>query len=245
MSALDFSRTTWPEVEDRLATGTLAVVALGACEQHGAHLPLTTDTDMAHGQARQIADALDALLLPPVTYGDAWNNEAFPGTISISPDTLCAMLGDIGRGVLRMGGRGLVMVNGHFGNRAPAQRAAEALRALGLPVLVLDYPGLERLAAEINQTPAAAHHFMHADEFETSVMLAVAPNAVRMALAAPEYPDFPADFGSRPMQLREFNRSGVFGDPRPATAAKGEAFLDGITAESLTLIAAWRGENGI
>jgi creatinine amidohydrolase len=240
---LDFSRIAWPEVEAAVARGVVAVLATGACEQHGAHLPLTTDTDMAQGQAERIADALDALLLPPVTYGEAWNNEAFPGTISLSAETLRAVVIDIGRGCARMGLRGLIVVNGHFGNRAPLALAVQALAPF--PVLMLDYPGLDRLAAQINDSPPAGHGFMHADEFETSVMLAVAPGGVRMDLAQPQYPTFPEDYFSRPQQIRTFNQTGVFGDPRPATAAKGRAFLDGIAAESLTLIAGWRDSHGI
>lgn len=241
----DFSRIAWPEVAAQVAAGTLAVLAVGACEQHGAHLPLTTDTDMAQGQAARIADALSALLLPPVTYGDAWNNEAFPGTISLSPDTLRAVLTDIGRGLHRMGVRGLIVVNGHFGNRAPIADTVTALATFGLPALQLDYPGLDTLAAQINDTAAADHGFMHADEFETSVMLAVAPDSVRMDRAAAQYPVFPPDFGTRPLQLRDFNPTGVFGDPRPATAAKGHTFLDGVTQAALPVIAAWRAQHGL
>lgn len=245
MSAVDFARAAWPEVEAAVEGGVIAVLAVGACEQHGAHLPLTTDTDMAEAQAAIIADRLGALLLPPVGYGEAWNNEAFAGTLSLSAETLVAVIGDIGAGLRRMGVRGLVTVNGHFGNRAPLARAAERLEAVGLPVLSLDYPGLERLAAEICETDPAGHGFMHADEFETSVMLAVAPEAVRMERATASYPVFPEGFGETPVQLRTFNPTGVFGDPRPSTAAKGRAFLDGVADAAMGVIADWRAGHGI
>jgi creatinine amidohydrolase len=87
--------------------------------------------------------------------------------------------------------------------------------------------------------------FYHADEVETSMMLALAPDSVRLDRAQPEYPDFPPLFGSEPMKLSAFNRSGVFGDPRPATADKGEALIAGIAAESLRLIELWRSEHGL
>jgi creatinine amidohydrolase len=144
-----------------------------------------------------------------------------------------------------MGARGLILVNGHFGNRDPLTLATRALTAAGLPVLQVDYPGLDGLAARINDSPPAGHGFMHADEFETSVMLAVAPDAVRMNMAAPAYPDFPPSFGAEPWQLRDISPSGVFGDPRPATAAKGQAFLEGLTAQAQGLIAQWRARHGI
>lgn len=245
MSAADFSRTSWVDVARRIEDGTLAVLALGACEQHGAHLPLTTDTDMAHGVSKRLAEELDALLLPPIAYGDAWTASAYPGTISISPRTLQAMMEDIGHELLRMGVQGLVIVNGHFGNREPMLLAARALTTAGLPVCHLDYPGLERLAGEICDSQPAGPGFYHADEVETAIMLAVAPEGVDMERAEPSYPDFPPTFGSEPMQFRDFNPSGVFGDPRPATAAKGEALIAGILGESLRIVSAWKRRHGI
>lgn len=241
----DFARSAWPAIDRAVERGSLAVLAVGACEQHGAHLPLTTDTDMAHGVAGRIAGRLDALLLPPITYGDAWNNEAFTGTLSLSPATLRAVIEDIGQGVRRMGARGLIIINGHFGNREPIALAARALVSAGLPVMHLDYPAMEALAGEICESKPAAPGFYHADEVETAMMLALRPEAVDMSLAAPEYPVFPPTFGMEPMQLRDFVTSGVFGDPRPATAAKGEALIEGIVAESLRLVALWRQRNGL
>jgi len=245
MSIQDFSHAPWPDIAEATQKGALAVLAIGACEQHGAHLPLTTDTDMSHGVARCIAGELHALLLPPIAYGDAWNNEAFTGTLSLSPATLRAVIEDIGQGLRRMGVRGLVIVNGHFGNRDPIALAARALVGSGLPVMHLDYPGMEALAGQICDSTPAAPGFYHADEVETAIMLALRPEAVDMARAAPEYPEFPPTFGIEPMQLRDFVTSGVFGDPRPATAAKGEALIAGIVAESLRLVGLWRARHGI
>lgn len=245
MSAADFARTSWPDIAERVAAGTLAILALGACEQHGAHLPLTTDTDMAHGFAARLSEALDGMLLPPITYGDAWTASAYPGTISISPRTLQAMIEDIGHDLLRTGVRGLVLVNGHFGNREPMLLAARTLVTAGLPVCHLDYPGLESSAAEICDSRPAAPGFYHADEVETAIMLAVAPDGVDMSRAQPSYPHFPPTFGAEPMQMRDFNPSGVFGDPRPATLEKGEALLTAILAESLRIIAAWRTRHAV
>jgi creatinine amidohydrolase len=239
---LDLHAATSPEVKAAIdeagsGSGAIAVLAVGAQEQHGAHLPLSTDTVMAHGVARRIAEALDALLLPPIAYGDAWNNEGFAGTLSLSPDTLRAVLVDLGRGLARMGVKALVIINGHFGNREPIALAARRLKTeFAFPVMHLDYPAMERIATAICDSLPAAPSFYHADEVETSMMLALAPDLVRMERAAPEYPDFPELFGAVPLDLSSFNRSGVFGDPRPATAEKGEQLIAGISAESVRLI---------
>lgn len=242
---LDTATASWEDVAAALADGLIAVLPVGAVEQHGAHLPLLTDTVLASGVARRVADGCGALLLPAIAYGDAWTTEGWAGTLSLSPATLRHTVEDIGRGLHRMGVKGLVTVNGHFGNREPIGLAARALGEAGFPVLHLDYPRLEALAAELMQSEPAGPGFYHADEVETSMLLALAPGTVRMERAAPEYPAFPELFGSEPMQLSAFNKSGVFGDPRPATAEKGEALIGGIAAESLRLIGIWGEKHGI
>jgi len=242
---LDAASASWEDVSAAIERGIIALLPVGAVEQHGAHLPLLTDTVMAAGVARRIAEGCDGLLLPAIAYGDAWTTEGWAGTLSLSPETLRASVLDIGRGLQRMGVKGLVTVNGHFGNREPINLAARSLSEAGLPVLHLDYPRLEALAAEVMDSKPAGPGFYHADEVETSMMLALAPNTVRMERTRPEYPEFPELFGSEPIKLSAFNTSGVFGDPRPATAEKGGAMIVGIAAESLRLIELWKTKHGL
>lgn len=230
---LDSARTSWPEIE--AARGLIALLPVGALEQHGPHLPLDTDTVLATGVARLIGDRVGGWLLPALGYGEAWSAEGWPGTVSLGAETLQRSVEDVARGLQRIGVAGLVTINGHFGNRAPIAAATYPLAALHL-----DYPGLEDAAAEYCVTKPAGPSFYHADEVETSMMLALAPDAVRMERAVAEYPVFPSDFGTRPMQLRAFNSSGVFGDPRPATAATGEKIIARIVDESVALIERWR-----
>jgi creatinine amidohydrolase len=230
---LDSGRVGWPEID--AARGVIAVLPVGALEQHGPHLPLDTDTVLATGVARRIATGIGGWLLPAIGYGEAWSAEDWPGTISLSAETLQRTVEDIGRGVTRIGCAGLVTVNGHFGNRAPIARAR-----LGLPALHLDYPGLEAAAAAFCTSKPAGPGFYHADEVETSMMLALAPEAVQMDRAVAEYPTFPPEFGREPMQLRTFASSGVFGDPRPATAETGEKIIARVMSDSVRLIEDWR-----
>jgi creatinine amidohydrolase len=232
---LDGRTATWPEVEARVRSGCVAVLPFGAFEQHGPHMPLSTDTIMAEELARRLASAADALLLPPVHYGETSGNNGFPGTISLGFDTVRRIALDICAGLRDGGVAGLVVVNGDFGNQAPLKLAArEARDQLGYPVLMIDYPGLAEIAAEVSESVPAGHGFFHADEVETSMVLAIEPEAVQMAQARPEYPQFPPTYGSEPIQLRQLSASGVFGDPRGATAEKGERILDALTER------AWR-----
>lgn len=243
---LDADKHAWPDVAAAIPKGLIAVIGVGAVEQHGAHLALSTDTIMAGGVARQIADEINGFLLPPIPYGDTWTAEGYPGTVSIKPDTLRAILTDIGEGLVRMGVKALVIINGHFGNREPIALAARALKQnSAFPVLYLDYPGLETFAAEICDSKPAGPGFFHADEVETAMVLALKPDAVDMSKAAAEYPDFPPTFGVEPMDLSVFNTSGVFGDPRPATAEKGEALIAKLVGSSLTVIHAFKARHAL
>src|ERR1700739_3864899 len=101
MIMLDVAAASSPQFAAAIKRGAAAVLAVGALEKHGAHVPLSTDTILSQGVAKKICEALDGLLMPPIAYGDAWNNEGFAGTISLSPDTLRAVLIDLGRGLKR------------------------------------------------------------------------------------------------------------------------------------------------
>jgi creatinine amidohydrolase len=235
--ALEASTATWPEVEAHIRGGCVAVLPFGALEQHGPHLPLSTDTVMASGLAGRIAAAVNALLLPPVPYGETWNNARFPGTISLSFDTVRSLTVDICAGLVADGLPGLVVVNGDYGNQQPLRLAArDAAQRWEFPVLVIDYPGLAEVAADICETPPSGPGFYHADELETSMVLALAPETVHMERAVAEYPQFPTLYGATPISLREVSASGVFGDPRTSTAAKGDALLAALTERALALV---------
>ena len=234
---LDTRTATWPEVKEATKRGCVAVLAFGAQEEHGPHCPLATDTIMSAGLAARLAEHIDALLLPPIPYGETWNNSRFPGTVSISFSTARALILDIALSLKKTGVKALIIVNGHYGNRAPIELACRELKDdHHFPVLQIDYPGLDRLASEICESKPAGMNFFHADELETSIVLALVPGTVRMDRAVAEYPNFPPTFGSEPIYLDKFNQSGVFGDPRLATAEKGERLLNGLAVEALKVI---------
>ncbi len=240
---LEARTATWPEVQAAIARGCPAILAVGAQEQHGAHCPLATDTIMASGFARRLAEAVDGVLLPALPYGDCWNNSRFPGTISLSFDTLRALVKDIAIACRRSGFPALILVNGHFGNRAPLELVAREMQSEHVfRILQLDYPGLADLATNICESQPAGYGLMHADEVETSMVLALEPGAVQMDKAQPGYPEYPPTFTSEQMYLDSFNPGGVFGDPRPSTAQKGERLLDGLVENALPIVRAFLGE---
>jgi creatinine amidohydrolase len=157
------SGAVWPE----LTGAPLLVVPLGSVEQHGAHLPLTTDTAVAGAVAEAAAGALEgALLAPPLPYGASGEHEGFPGTISIGTDALTGLLVEYGRSACRWARRVLV-VNGHGGNHDALRAAGTVLRSEGRDVAWFPC--------------AVAGGDAHAGRTETSLMLHVEPDAVRTA----------------------------------------------------------------
>lgn len=237
---------TWVEAQQHLARGNaVALLPVGAQEQHGPHMPLATDTIMAAGLAERLADQLDAMLLPAIPYGETWTTAGWAGTISLSFNTLVAIAVDIGAALAAQNVSALVIVNGHFGNQAPLEQAARTLVTQHhLPTLILNYPGMEQAADAVCESKPAGPGFYHADEVETSIVLSLKPEAVHMDRAQAEYPQFPPTFGAEPMRLDTFCQSGVFGDPRLATAAKGERLLDVLTTTALEVVQAFLSRRG-
>src|SRR5690348_11891152 len=120
MGAVVLDRCRWPEVQALIAAGRdTVVVALGATEQHGPHLPLATDALIGDHLAALIADRLDAFVAPTVRIGCSSHHLGFPGTLSVSDDTFGAVVGDIVRSLARGGFRRVILLPTHGGNFAP------------------------------------------------------------------------------------------------------------------------------
>jgi len=236
---IELAHCSWTDVEAHVARGgTLAILPFGALEQHGPHLPLSTDTLQAEAIARRVAQEFDALLLPAVPYGQTWDNAGFPGTLSLSPATTTAVCLDIVRAAHGFGVTTVAIINGDYGNRLPLHTAAHQLVTEGLDAIVLDYPGLTDIGDEVKDTPWAAPGLCHADEIETSMVMALRPELVQSDRMVECYPEMPEDFGMRPLRFDALSPSGVFGDSRSATAGKGERILEGVTARSIAAVQA-------
>jgi creatinine amidohydrolase len=218
------AETVWPDVPER----PLLVVPLGAVEQHGHHLPLTTDTTVASAVAGAAAGALDgALLAPALAYGASGEHEQFPGTISLGTEALTGLLVEYGRSACRWAGRVLV-VNGHGGN----------LEALGAAGAVLRAEGREVAWFPCGVAGADAH----AGRTETSLMLHVEPAGVQgeRAVAGETTPIGRLLPRLRREGVRPVSPTGVLGDPAGASAEEGAALLAGLTARLVAAVGAWR-----
>ncbi len=199
----------------------LAVLPVGAFEQHGPHLPLATDSLIAGALAAGLAERVGGLLLPVLPVSCSQEHAGFPGTVWLAADTLAAVIADIRASLAHAGIERLAIVNAHGGNLVLAHLAREA--NLEAPRVWLG-PGrhIQEAAFAAAGIKTSVHDDMHAGEYETSVLLHCCPQLVRMEEAADE-------LAERPLLavrgLAAYSRSGTVGRPTRATARKGEAAL--------------------
>ncbi|MEV0292129.1 mycofactocin biosynthesis peptidyl-dipeptidase MftE [Nocardia sp. NPDC050710] len=210
---MEVADITWPEAGERAGAGVILAVPLGATEQHGPHLPLSTDTDIAVALCAGLAARRpDVLVAPAVPYGSSGEHAGFPGTLSIGQAALELLLVELCRSATATFER-ILLVSGHGGNLEPLRRAEALLRTESRDVrgYLPHYPG----------DP-------HAGRAETGLMLALRPELVRAERAEP------GDIRPLPEILpllraggvRAVSANGVLGDPTGATAAAGVALLD-------------------
>ena len=201
---------TWPQAGPR--SERLLVVPLGATEQHGPHLPLSTDTDIAEALATALAARrADVDVAPALAYGASGEHAGFPGTLSIGQEALQLLLVELGRSATATWRR-VLLLSAHGGNAAAVRGAVAVLRSESRDVRAWS-PSL----------PGDAH----AGRVETSLQLALSPSRVRLADAAagataPVSELLPA---MRDGGVAAVSRNGVLGDPAGADAALGEQLL--------------------
>jgi creatinine amidohydrolase len=204
----------------------VAVLPIGSYEQHGAYLPLATDTIVACAIAKALAEAYPLFLLPPVTFSCSHEHASWPGTVSISATTLISVIADV-RESLRGGGIGqLALVNGHGGNYVLSNIVQEA--TIDSPSMVL-YPGRDawnraRIDAGLLTN---GHEDMHAGELETSILLHAFPGVVREGNSAADHEASDRDH-LLTLGMRGYTQSGVIGRPSLGTADKGKAILESL-----------------
>jgi creatinine amidohydrolase len=222
---------TMDEIGDAAAAGAVAVLPVGATEQHGPHLATGTDTVLAEHVAVTAAERTGDVVLPSLAYGcSLGHTDHWPGTLSLLPVTMIALVVDVGRWAHATGFRKLVIVNGHATNGPPCQSALLQLRH-ELPDLRPRFVSIFDLTPEIAARYTEDAPDFHANEAETSMMLELDAGNVRTELAADE-PD--RTVGREllyPMPV--VTRSGVVGAPSEATAARGAELL-GMLVQAMT-----------
>jgi creatinine amidohydrolase len=216
----------WPEVA-RYPADTVLAVPLGSTEQHGPHLPLSTDTDVAVALCRRLAAVRpDVVVAPELPYGSSGEHAGFAGTLSIGQAALEHLLVELVRSATDTFAD-VLLVSGHGGNAEPLRRAEATLRGEGRNVL-----------AWLPQWNGDAH----AGRAETSLQLALRPWVVAYEKATAG--------NTRPLAqllpelqhagVRAVSPNGVLGDPTGASTAEGNALLDELVADLRTRVEKWQ-----
>ena len=219
-------RMHWDEVGRRIRDGAVGILPIGAAaKEHGFHLPLNTDRIQAEWLAGKIAEKIDALVWPTLTYGHYPAFVEYAGSSSLSIATFEALVREIAGQVLSSGCQKLLVLNTGISTLAPVDRALTRLDAARIRHLwIHEGPRYPRVARQL----AEQSHGSHADEMETSLMLAIAPHLVDMtrAEASPALQqETPGMLTPSDPDSPNYSRSGSYGDPTRATPAKGEALL--------------------
>ena len=235
MIEVDWARLTAPEIRALTARGAaLAVLPVGALEQHGPHLPVGTDSriawELSIRAARLAAPDVPVLVLPAIWTGLSEHHLPFGGTISLDYAGLEGVLRGVARSLRATGFARLLVVNGHGGNDEALNVACRELALeFELPMVAArPWSLISEVMPRVLDRQTGVHHGCEA---ETSVMLALAPELVRVDLLEAAAHQEPGAVANRPALSRFWSfaerapGSGVRGDPRAATAAKGEALL--------------------
>ena len=214
---MELGATTWTDV-DR----PVVLVPVGSCEQHGPHLPLHTDTVIATALANEVAERRsDCTVAPAVTVSASGEHAGFPGTLSIGTAAMTDVVIELARSA--DWARGVVFVNGHGGNAEAMERAGATFDRERRSVLIW--------------WPRVPDGDPHAGHTETSVMLAIAPEQVRLeqrvAGPVPSMDELVAH------GVRAVSESGVLGDPTTATADQGAAIFASLAEQLTSAVADW------
>jgi mycofactocin system creatininase family protein len=222
----ELAALTSPEAGELAAAGALLAVPVAATEQHGPHLPLCTDTDLAAALCARLAAARPGVLVAPqLAYGASGEHKDFPGTLSIGTEAVELLLVELCRSATRTFPR-VLLVSTHGGNADAVRRAGQRLRAESRDVLAW-LPAWEGDA--------------HAGRAETSLALALAPDRVRpgRAEAGNTRPLTELMPELRRSGVRAVSPNGVLGDPAGASAAEGAALLGRLLADLLAALDGW------
>jgi len=228
---------TGPDVATAIRPSSILLLPIGAVEQHGPHLPMSVDHVIAHETANAVVgacgDDLDVWQLPTLSISKSNEHAWSPGTLYLSPETMMAVLRDIGRGVAGSGAERLVLLNGHGGNTTHLGTALRELRLeFGLKTFLM-HPSLPP-AYGGSSTEEELGMGIHGGRNETSVFMHLRPGEVDLTKAERRVPEHLADnahvkFGgstSFGWLSNDFHADGYIGDPSGANPELGKSLFD-------------------
>jgi creatinine amidohydrolase len=234
MRGVHLGDLTWPEAKRWIDAGRVVVIPIGAAaKEHGHHLPLKTDYLLAQALADGVAQVLPVVVAPIVSFGYYPAFRHYPGSQHVSPETFSALLREIFEGFMAQGARKLAVINTGVSTEAPLQVVIrEIYERHRVRIAVADIRRVGRKSDVVLQQKLGGH----ADEHETSIIMAIAPDSVHLDRAVTDYGNAldapqtvfyrPTIFDGDPQSDADYSAAGARGDPTLATAEKGRAILE-------------------
>ena len=260
---------SWAEVEEFLKGSDMVIIPLGSIEQHGPHLPLGTDFLDALEMALLVAQQCEVVVAPALMVGYSEHHMGFPGTLTLSTDTLQQVIFEVAQALIRHGFQKIMLLNRHGGNNTAVSIALHRINheTEATAVNISSLEPVEKL--ELPETPQLD---WHAGVGETALMLYLTPSLVDMSQArkpvltlpphlielskrAQESPDLNRIFGvsvflpkatGKLTSTREITNTGAFtsGNPADATAEYGRMSVDSYVKSAVKFIEDWKKAEG-
>ena len=239
--AKELNMMTYEEVEDYLKAGPgIIILTVGSTEQHGPHGALGIDSFATIAVARKVADGMDALLAPDIPYGVSTPHRAYPGTVSLKPSMLSALLVEVGTEILAQGFKTLVIMTGHRGNEPAIKSAIDEIPTKpGVHIIALSYQDanrgrmdaiLKRSKDQVIKEDMAYGSDGHGGTWECSLALVEKPDCIRMdkrIVPDRKRVDIRRNIGfTSPLPIDAYATKGIFGDPSGISLAFGEILAD-------------------
>jgi creatinine amidohydrolase len=249
-----YEEFTWPEIREAVAQKRVVVLPVGTIEQHGPHLPLSTDVVCATEVSRRAVEQLprEAVLMPPVTYAFNVHHMDFPGTIAVEGPTFVNYVTDIGKSLSHHGFRKILLVNGH-GSNVPFLDVAARNITNQTEAICAMVPWWNLVPKELFQELRESEYpggMAHGCELETSMLLYLRGDLVQFEKATRDINMQPTEFFYWDLQtpspvffqewFSRYSKTGTHGDPTKATREKGERFMGGVVERLVRLLKDFR-----
>ncbi len=243
---------TWQDAKDALARAELAIIPTGSFEQHGPHMTFEVDSARAYAFGKLLAERLypRVVLAPPIAFGVSYHHMAFPGTITLRPDTFQSIVYDVVWSLREHGIQQFLLVNGHGGNKPSLDVTAVRLRhELGVRVA---WSSFTMLASEVKKARVKSEVTGHACEGETSQALYLAPHVVKRERitrgATKGYPYKLLGKGNNsgivvPFTFDEITDNGALGDATLASAELGKELIDAALGKAVEFLTDFMDKN--
>lgn len=207
---------------------TVAILVVGACENHGDHMPFGSDFIVPMELAKRVVKRIEnAIVFPAMPYGVSLHHAEFKMTMSLQPDTLVKVIEDLFQSLVRNNISRILVINGHDGNIAPIELAARTTKDKHPAVVIACIEAWWVSIGEITKDLFEVWNGLgHGGEAETSAMIAARPDLVHMDYAPEEaIPKLPSDIVRIYWKFNELTNTGATGAPQRATLEKGEKAL--------------------